>query len=518
MNNGNGSELVKNSAFLLFNSIFMILSSWVISIIIARLLGPHDYGIFNMTLWLTGTITWAVGMGFIHAATKFTAELRQRAENNQISHLIVFIAKIEFVASLAATVLLIIFRTTLADFFFSEAQSHYFFLAAIGILPGIATAVFSGVIEGLQRFKYFTLSNIILTPLSFFSKIMVLKAGYGLAGLMIVMLTFSFVNSFFYLYVLYKEGVLHLPRGRLSPDIKKRVLDYNKSVIAISICDKIIWDKSENFFIGRFCNASQIAFYNLGFNIVQRFASILPMTFWKVLFPAMSGLHGTNDTDKMKRLFYISTRYISFFSFPVGVGGIVLAYHLIHYLYGHEFIGAQRVLQIIFAASIFTNLSNPASAVLYGFEKQAFIYKYGFFLAIFNIIIDLLLIKPYGAVGAAVCYGITSILGSAGGLIYTCKLMKIRYPFFSVLKTFGASLLMGSCMEIIISVNHEIPGFIIAIFAGFIVFTGTMFLITPLEDEDFMLIRHIDALTPHNLKPFSSLLLKICQIRKSPVS
>jgi O-antigen/teichoic acid export membrane protein len=514
MDNDNGRELVKNSVFLLFNSIFMMLSSWVISIIIARLLGPQDYGIFNMTLWLTGTITWAVGMGFIHAATKFTAELRERGEYNAIGQLIVFIVKIELIASLIATVLTIIFRTVIADFFFSASESIYFFIAALGILPGIATAIASGVIEGLQKFKYFTLANIILTPLSFVSKIIVLKAGYGLTGLMIVMLAFSFINTVFYVFVLYKEKVLNFSTARLPSDLKERILNYNKSVIAISVCDKIVWDKSENFFIGRFCHAGQIAFYNLGFNIVQRFSSILPATFWKILFPAMSSLHGANDTDKMKRLFYISTRYIALFSFPVGVGGFVLAYHLIHYLYGHEFIGAQRVLQVIFAASIFSNLANPASAVLYGFEKQSFIYKYGFILAIFNIIIDLLLIKPYGAIGAATCYGITTILGSVGGLIYTCRLMKIRYPFFSVLKIFGASLLMGLCMEVTIRVNHEIPGFIASIVAGSIVFTGTMFLLSTFEDEDMTLLEHIGNFSPQKMKLISEVLLKICQVKR----
>jgi O-antigen/teichoic acid export membrane protein len=492
----------------------MMLSTWVISIIIARLLGPEDYGIFNMTLWLSGTVTWAVGMGFTHAITKFTAELKDRSEPGIILQLILFIGKIELVASVIATILLIIFRSQVADFFFTTKESFYFFLAALGIIPGIATAMASGVIEGLQKFKYFTYANLILTPLSFISKIIVLKSGYGLDGLMIVMLVFSFINTIFYLFVLYKEKIFTFSGKRLPSDIKRRVLDYNKSIIAISVCDKIIWDKSENFFIGRFCQASQIAFYNLGFNIVQRFSSILPATFWKVLFPAMSTLHGTNDTNKMKRLFYISTRYISLFSFPVGIGGMVLAYHLIHYLYGHEFIGAQRVLQIIFAASIFSNLANPGSAVLYGFEKQAFIYKYGIVLAVFNIIIDLLLIKPFGAEGAAICYGITTVLGSIGGLIYTCRLMKISYPFLSVFKIFTASVFMGAIMELTIRINYGIPGFIVAILIGVIVFTVMMYYLSSFEDEDLVLLEHIGKFSPNKIKFFPLFLLRICLIKK----
>ena len=70
---GHGSKLIKNSFFILFNTVFMMFTSWIISIWIARQLGPVNYGIFNLVLWISGTMTWVLGMGLIHAITKFVA-------------------------------------------------------------------------------------------------------------------------------------------------------------------------------------------------------------------------------------------------------------------------------------------------------------------------------------------------------------------------------------------------------------------------------------------------------------
>jgi O-antigen/teichoic acid export membrane protein len=309
-------------------------------------------------------------------------------------------------------------KTAIADYFFSPNESFYLFIAALGLLPGIITAIFSAAIEGLQKFEYFTYANLIISPLSFIAKIVVLAMGYGITGLLIVMLSFSFVNTCFYFIVLKKEGFFRLHNnGTLDSTTRQRIQHYNKSVLAILLCDKIIWDKSENFFLGRFCTSQEIGFYNLGYNIAQKFISILPTTFWRVLFPAMSSYFGAGNRKKMRRLFFLSTRYLAFITFPVGVGGMILAYQIIHYLYGHEFIGAQRVLQIIFASSIISTLSNPASAVLYGFDKQSFIYKFGALLAVINIGLDLFLIRHYGAVGAAICYGVTTVIGSTGGIL-----------------------------------------------------------------------------------------------------
>lgn len=497
---GHGSKLIKNSFFILFNTVFMMFTSWIISIWIARQLGPVNYGIFNLVLWISGTMTWVLGMGLIHAITKFVAEYDGRGETKNLRPIIYYVLKIEIVITVITTVVLVFFRSKIADFFFSPEESFLFFLAALGLLPGMVTAILSAAIEGIQKFEYFTYSNLILTPLSFISKIIVLIMGKGIEGLLMVMLVFSFINAIFYYIVLKREGALEKGPDSLSSEIKKRIQTYNKSVIAILICDKIIWDKSENFFLGRFCSAAEIGYYNLGYNVAQRFVSILPTTFWRVLFPTMSSYFGSGDKEKMRRLFFLSTRYLAFFSFPVGAAGMILAYQIIHYLYGHEFIGAQRVLQIMFAASIFSSLSNPASAILYGFEKQAFIYKYGFVLALINIALDLLLIKAYGAVGAAVCFGIITVLASVGGLIYTSRLMSLKYPVVSVAKITLSTVIMGTVMELIINQNSGIPGFVVSIFTGTAVYLISSLVLGTFEEEDMILLQSTKAVLPGKSK------------------
>jgi len=498
-----GTRLIRNSAFSLFNTLFMFMVGWIISIWVARQLGPSNYGIFSMVLWVTDTFTWFIGMGLTHAVTKFIAEFKGRNDLDALTPIVVFVMKIEIVLSLVTTLTLLFFSAQISHYFFTPKQSVYFAIAFLGILPGMLTAIFSATIDGIQKFEYFTYANLILTPLSLFSKIAVLVAGKGIVGLLWVMLAFSFVNVLFYAFVLVREGVLtgkNLTR-KLDPAIRKRIFSYNGSVMAILMCDKIVWDKSENFFLGRLCVSEQIGYYNLGFNIAQKLVSFLPFTFWRVLFPAMSNFFGSGDRDKMKRLFFLATRYLAFAAFPLGTAGTILAYQIIHYLYGHDFIGAQRVLQIIFVSSIISSLANPASAVLYGYEKQSFIYKYGIILACLNITLCILLIKQHGALGAAICYSITTICASVGGLIYTCRTMKLTYPFVSLSKIMFSTIIMGMVMELIIVHNHDVPGFIAALVAGLFVYVVCSLTLGTFEKEDFMLMRSMEAILPPMVKP-----------------
>jgi Polysaccharide biosynthesis protein. len=137
VDNLKGSRIIKNSALNLFNTFFMLATSWVISIWVARQLGPSNYGIFNLVLWLTDSFTWVIGMGLIHAITKFIAEYHGRNENECLGVIVVFVLKIELVFSLITMGILIWLRAPIAHYFFTPKQSIYFLIAFFGILPGL---------------------------------------------------------------------------------------------------------------------------------------------------------------------------------------------------------------------------------------------------------------------------------------------------------------------------------------------------------------------------------------------
>jgi O-antigen/teichoic acid export membrane protein len=496
-----GSRLIKNSVLNLINSSITMVVTAVTSIVVARLLKPSNYGIYNLVLWFTGIFTWATGMGLVHAVTKYVSEYRGRKSEAVVNSIIVFVLKIELGLTLLVTAVLFFFKTEIADYFFSTNEAFFFMLAFIGLVPGIVTAVFSATIEGIQKFEYFTYFHLIVTPVSFVTKLVVLYLGYRIEGLLVVSLVFSFINTVYFFIVLKKEKIsLHFFKNPARKEVRQKIWRYNWTVAAILVTAKVVWDKSENFFLGRFCSAVQVGFFNLAFNVAHRFMSVMPETFWRVLFPAMSEYFGSGDDAKIKRLFYLASRYIAFFSFPVGVAGIVLAYPIIHFLYGHDYIGAKYALQIIFFSTMFTSLSKPGSAILYGTERQAFIFKYTLVLAVINIILGYFLIRKYGAVGAAACYGIVTMAGSVGGLIYTCRAVGLTYPFRSVFKVILSSIIMGIAMALMVGQKAELLGFILSIPVGITVYFVSSIVLGSFEEEDYILMDSAKSVLPDRFK------------------
>ncbi len=513
--NNHGSRLIRNSLFNLFNNLVMMAMTWVISIWVARQLGPENYGIFSMALWVTGVFSWVIGLGLIHAVTKFVSEQTGAGNHVEAGRVVAFVMRIEILLSVIVTVVLCFFASPIADFFFSPKESFFFFLAFLGLLPGAVTAVLSATIEGIQKFGYFTVASLLISPLSFAAKIIALLMHTGITGQLVVMLVFSFVNVLFYWIVLNKVGMkFSLISPSPEKSLLKRIARYNSSVMTITLVDKVVWDKSENFFLGRLCNACEIAYYNLGFNVAQRFTSILPATFWRVLFPAMSGYFGSSDETKMRRLFFLSTRYIAFAAIPLAIAGAMLSWDIVSLLYGHPYAGAKPVLQIMFLISIATSLAQPGAAILYGYERQSFIYKLGFIMALVNITLDICLIPRFGAFGAVICYSITTVIGTSIGTTWTCRMMKLPFPFVSVTKIAFASVVMGLVMEFVRLKTSGIFGLVITGLIGTITYLVCSLAIASIEDEDFMLLERVRDTMPTMLRPaIGSLIEVISQVK-----
>ena len=74
-----------------------------------------------------------------------------------------------------------------------------------------------------------------------------------------------------------------------------------------------------------------------------------------------------------------------------------------------------------------------------GIERQAFIAKFGSLVAVLNIALDLILIPMHGALGAAIANCSAQVLGTAGGMIYVSRCLRVNFPWAVTLTTYSAA-------------------------------------------------------------------------------
>ncbi len=429
----------------------------VASIVLARTLGPNDLGIFHQVQWFAGTVSVIISLGFITSVTKFTAQYRGKGDAATLTAVIRFILYFEVAVAAATTIALLFFATAIATHYFSPDQTFLFKLSFLAITPGIATAVFSAALEGAQVFRYQSLQAFTVTPLSLGLKIALMLGGYGIESLLWSNLLFSFVNLIFYFFAARKEGLLKDWLGRVKADggWRSELFRFNRSVTGIHFIDLLVWSRSENYFLGRYCQAPQIAYYNLAQNLIARFTSFLPGLVWKILLPLSSEQHGRNENAKMFRTYTAALRYTAAFTMPGIVICFVCAYELVVILFGIEYAPVKTSFRILCVGALFSSLAQPSSAAIYATNRQAFILRYGSFLAVLNIALNIWLIPKHGATGASVCYAVVTTMGVVGGFIYARLSMAFGVPWFSWLKIGLNAVTMGICLWLLISLDLE---------------------------------------------------------------
>ncbi len=491
------STIVKNSFINLINLVFNAISSFIIQVVLIRKFSIEEYGIYAQVVWTVSLICVFIGWGISSVTLiKYIAEYQGRQQRQQIDLLLNLTLKIEIIIAFFITLLLIAFSGRIADFYFNPEVSIVFIAAFLGILPGISYSVLGAALEGLQKFKYITYYGLVVGPLSIFLQLMFLFLGYKIVPILLVKFVFSVLNAFYYFICLKLEGIefnwdLRIPFNKL-----KAIFAFNFQVIYNDILNIIVWSKSELFFLGRFCSATQVALYNFTFSFSSRFTNLIPQLIWKTLMPVMSEFHGSKDENRLKRTYYLCTRYVMFFTIPICTIGIVLAYPLIRFIYGERYVPAENILQIMFFVSLFTPLGTTNAIVLYGKDNLKFINVFGTMVAVLVIIMDVILIRKFGAWGAAIGNGIGQIIGSLGGTLYACRRYHLPFPFKSILKISMVSFPMGLTMISIVKIYTEIGGFIFSIFSGIIVYIILSYFLGTIEKEDRFILRKVAAIFP----------------------
>ncbi|MCK5176458.1 MAG: oligosaccharide flippase family protein [Candidatus Aenigmarchaeota archaeon] len=114
------SDLLINSGMVFGASFFGALFMFVSNLVLSRVFGPSDFGMYKTVLGLFMFIPALVDFGASPTLTKYIAEFLARKEKNKINHLVRFFFSVKFSASLVAGGLAYLFRSQIASVFSTE--------------------------------------------------------------------------------------------------------------------------------------------------------------------------------------------------------------------------------------------------------------------------------------------------------------------------------------------------------------------------------------------------------------
>lgn len=470
----NIKTIFMNMSWLVLSQIINSLLAFIWTIFIARYLGVTDYGIFGFAVSLSGMFGIIGDLGInshiVRSISEDTDKTRYYLGNAiplKILLSILYIAVVLVVLVAMHNSELVIYITLL---FVLES-----------VLKGFC-GLFHGSFQAHEKQKYQAITNILLSICSFVFILGAIFLDTGLAG---ISWAYIFANVFalgYTVIALFKH--ITIPQIQINLKFWKKLLIWGVPFALSGIFYTVYYSIDIVMLtqiVGDYATGIYNATYKL-INVLTLFYSI----YTAIIFPIMCKQYSSGNS-LIVASFEKSTKYLSMITVPIAVACLFYSTDVIQLIYGNQYDQAGSVLQILIWTVCFLFINGAASAALNASHKEYAVTKIYLLAAIFNVVLNLILIPRYSFIGASISTVLSEILVLILAL-FTLSKVNIK-PSKSLVKNICKIL---SCSAILGVVLHILRlDLLIAIPVGIVIYVILLFITKTFDDGDKYIIKQI---------------------------
>jgi O-antigen/teichoic acid export membrane protein len=432
----NKRQVVKNVGSSWFGLGVNVLVGIFLSPFILHRLGDAAFGIWVLIFSITGyygLFDMGIRSSIIRYVSKFTA-VNDHEELAKLINTALFIYTSIGLAALAITALGSlsvnhIFRIP-ADF--ENSARWLFFMVGTSLAVGFPVGVFSGMLEGLERFYVLSLTNVVSTLLRATLIVIALYRGGGL-------LTVAFITVALPLLTAVLRGAIAL---RILPIpfawryVNRKTLREMASyggLTFMSIVAVRLRGRTDAMVIGTFLSSVAITYFSIGARLIDYTAEVVS-SLAQIFVPMSSQSEATGNIDRLRRIFVAGNRACALIVFPISATLIILGKSIIEAWVGARYIERSYPVLLVLIVPWTVMLAQGASSrVLYGMGKHGKLAAVALTEGIANLVLSILLVRPFGIMGDAFGTAIPMMATSVGFLPWhVCHLLRIRLRTFLV--------------------------------------------------------------------------------------
>ena len=382
------NSISKNSFFLASSQVVEKGLYYLMVVVLARYLGKGDYGRLTYALSFAGLFTffWDFGLGRL-----ITRDVAKDLSNAAITFSLRF--ELQIISCLAGLVGLLFY---LISFEGGNLQTYLVLIISITVVFNYLSSSFRSVFIAFEKAKYEMFFNLAFRSALFLAILWATYKQLGLIEISLILLLLS-LSSLFCSWKLVDRGYFNLHFIRAPARLWLIVKDCFP--IAITIAFTSFYLQINKILLLKWKGVEATGVYGAADVIVMSLL-IISNSLVLATFPIMSR---ENRIDKAKTFFIYRGvfKVLVSFGLPIVLGGMLLSREIILLIYGTEFSEASDVLKILIWFTPLLFLTNFTGSCLIAIEKQkllAFICGLNLLL---NLSLNLILIRPFGYVGAA---------------------------------------------------------------------------------------------------------------------
>ena len=377
-----------------------------VAILLARSLGPENYGIYTFALSIILLLGLPTKVGLPLLILQKTVQYHIKKKWSHLHGLLILSNAFVIIFSiLIATLVIIVAWWVWHD---EEIVKTNVLFWGLLLLPLIAFAnLRSAALRGLGKIIQGNLPELLIQPLVIFLLLVVtIWLGNKLTPVMAI--HYNLIAAFAAFFVGATMLKRALPKKIFLAKRTYELKIWGLSLIPFATTKGLIIINSQLavIMLGFLDFTDQLGLYRVAFSTATLVSFGLTVTN-SVLAPQIAKLYNLGNTIKLQRIITASTWMIMIITLPIILVFIFFSEQLIQLLFGIEYIHAGTALVILSLGQLTNSLTGPTTTVLNmtGNEKQNI---KGILLGlVLNVILSVMLIPSYGLIGAAIATAVS---------------------------------------------------------------------------------------------------------------
>lgn len=303
--------------------------SFIVSLVLARLLAPEDYGVLSLITVFTTILNLFIDCGFKNA-------LIQKENADQLDYSTVFFFNV--IMGILLYLGMFAAAPAIAGFYEKEYMIPYIRIMSLTLVLGGINGIQQAVVAKRMQFKLFFYATLGGTLISAVVGIAMAYMGMGVWALIAQRLTNQAIDTVILWLTVRWRPTFEFSFSRLKP-----MFNYGSKLLGSSILASFMTNLS-GLLIGKVYTTDMLAYYDKGQNVPNLVVLNLQAAVQSVLFPVIATQQ--NQREQVKKILRRSLLTSAYCIFPCMMGIAACARPLIRILFTEKWIEMTPYLQL----------------------------------------------------------------------------------------------------------------------------------------------------------------------------
>lgn len=324
-----GKKVVINFIWRFMERISAQLVTFIVSIILARILMPEDYGVISILMVF---ITFAN----VLVCNGFATALIQKKNADEVDFSSVFYFSLAF--SIVLYIIMFILAPFIAKWYNMPILSPTLRVLGLRVIIGAVNSVQQSYVSRKMIFKKFFFATLGGTIISAIVGIVMAYSGFGVWSLVFQYLTNTFIDTIVLWFT-----VKWRPQKKFSFTRLKGLLNYGWKLLASALVGTV-YDDLRTLIIGKIYSNDDLAYYSRGQQFPKLIMTNVNNSITSVIFPVMSSIQTEKDriANACRKTIQVSSGVIT----PIMFGMAAIATPMVKLLLTDKWLPCVPFLQL----------------------------------------------------------------------------------------------------------------------------------------------------------------------------